>query len=246
MELLDLYSCAGGAGAGYARAGFTVRGVDIVDRPRYPFTFVQADALEYLDRIIRSGEVERYTLIHSSPPCQGKCALTAGTNQAMGWGGDHVDLVAPTRNLLEKSGVPYVIEQPNGKAEIRKDVSLCGVMFNLRVFRHRNFELGGWTTVKPKHVKHVGYVRGWRHGVYRDGPYLAAYGEGGGKATVAEMQSAMDITWTGVREELTEAIPPAFAEWIGRAFLTSREVQLGSREAGVMARQTTGEEETAR
>lgn len=44
----------------------------------------------------------------------------------------------------------------------------------------------------------------------------------GGKATVAEMQAAMGITWTDVREELTEAIPPAYTEWIGRAFLASR------------------------
>ncbi|MEV4425006.1 DNA methylase [Streptomyces sp. NPDC049602] len=218
--LLDLYSCAGGAGTGYHRAGFDVVGVDIAPRPNYPFAFVQADALEYLSNLIATGEIERYAFVHTSPPCQAGCALTVGTNRSMGWGGTHVDLVPPTRVLLEASGLPYVIEQPNGKAEIRKDVWLCGEMFSLGVLRHRNFELGRWSTAQPAHPKHRGYVRGHRHGVYRDGPYVAPYGKGGGKATVPEMQAAMGITWTDVREELTEAIPPAFSQWLGTAFLS--------------------------
>lgn len=219
---LDLFCCAGGMGKGLADAGFRVTGVDIVDRPRYPNEFHRADALEYLDDIISTGEVERYALIHTSPPCQAKCALSMGTNKSKGWGGTHVDLVAPTRELLLRSGRPYIIEQPNGKAEIRKDVTLCGEMFGLKVLRHRNFETGGWDADfrwKRDHVKHRGYVRGYRHGVWRDGPYVAAYGDGGGKATVPEMQESMGIPWTDVREELTEALPPAYGEWFGRRFL---------------------------
>ncbi|MFC8641608.1 DNA methylase [[Kitasatospora] papulosa] len=216
-RLLDLFSCAGGAAMGYHRAGFDVTGVDIVDRPNYPFTLHRADALEYLAALIASGEIEQYAAVHSSPPCQDQCALTVGTNASQGWGGAHEDLVAPTRELLDQTGLPYVIEQPNGRARIRKDLSLCGEMFGLGVLRHRNFELGRWTIARPAHPKHRGYVRGYRHGVYRDGPYVAAYGSGGGKATIPEMQQAMGITWTDVREELTEAIPPAFSEHIGRA-----------------------------
>lgn len=219
--LLDLFCCAGGAATGYHRAGFDVIGVDIVDRPNYPFTFVRADALKHLAALITSGMIGRFTAVHASPPCQAGCALTVGTNASQGWGGDHDDLVAPTRVLLERTGLPYVIEQPNGRAAIRKDLSLCGEMFGLGVLRHRNFELGGWTIDQPAHPKHRGYVRGYRHGVYRDGPYVAAYGSGGGKATVPEMQTAMGITWTDVREELTEAIPPAFSEHIGRALLAA-------------------------
>ncbi|MFJ4842095.1 DNA methylase [Streptomyces sp. NPDC088746] len=219
--LLDLFSCAGGAAMGYHRAGFEVTGVDIVDRPNYPFALHRDDALEHLANLIATGEIRRYAAVHASPPCQAGCALTVGTNASQGWGGAHEDLVAPTRELLEATGLPYVIEQPNGRARIRKDLSLCGEMFGLGVIRHRNFELGRWTIDRPAHPKHRGYVRGYRHGIYRDGPYVAAYGSGGGKATISEMQAAMGITWTDVREELTEAIPPAFSEHIGRALLTA-------------------------
>ena len=217
--LLDLFCCAGGAGRGYDRAGFDVTGVDIRPRPNYPFTFIQGDALTVLADLIATGEVRRYTAVHASPPCQKRCTLTVGTNTSRGWGGTHVDLVAPTRELLDTSGLPYVIEQPDGKADVRKDITLYGEMFGLGVLRHRNFELGGWSAVQPQHRPHRGRVRGWRHGVYYDGPYVAAYGNGGGKATIPEMQAAMGIDWTDVREELTEAIPPAYAEWLGRAFL---------------------------
>ncbi|MFC8505563.1 DNA methylase [Streptomyces sp. NPDC057411] len=217
--LLDLFCCAGGAATGYHRAGFDVVGVDIAPRPNYPFAFVQADALDFLADLIATGEIERFSVAHSSPPCQAGCALTVGTNQSKGWGGTHMDLVPSARVLLEASGLPYVIEQPNGKAEIRKDLTLCGEMFGLGVIRHRNFELGRWTAVQPAHKPHRGRVRGWRHGEFFDGPYVAAYGNGGGKPSVTELQTAMGITWTDVREELTEAIPPAYSEWIGAAFL---------------------------
>ncbi|MEU6945690.1 DNA methylase [Streptomyces sp. NPDC046316] len=226
--LLDLFCCAGGAAMSYRRAGLDVHGVDIRPRPNYPFAFVQADALEYLAALIASGEIRRYAFIHSSPPCQAGCALTVGTNRSRGWGGTHVDLVPPTRDLLEASALPYVIEQPNGKAEIRKDLTLCGEQFNLGVLRHRNFELGRWSVEQPTHVPHRGRVRGWRHGEFFDGPYVAAYGSGGGKPSVPELQAAMGITWTDVREELTEAIPPAYSQWIGRAFLTQAAMEVAA------------------
>jgi hypothetical protein len=219
-RLLDLFCCAGGAAAGYHRAGFDIIGVDIRPRPRYPYPMLIGDALVHLAHMISTGAVQQFDLIHASPPCQEGCALTIGTNRAMGWGRQHEQLIPALRTLLDATGKPYVIEQPNGRAPVRRDIMLCGEMFGLGVLRHRNFELNGFTMDQPAHIKHRGRVRGMRHGQWFDGPYVAAYGDGGGKATVAEMQTAMEIGWTDVREELTEAIPPAYTEHIGKAFLT--------------------------
>ncbi len=223
--VLDLFCCAGGAGHGYQRAGFDVLGVDIVDRPNYPGSFVRADAIEYLRHLNDTRTIQHYTFIHASPPCQEGCALTKGTNQSRGWGRTHEQLIPALRVELERSGLPYIIEQPIGTAPIRKDITLCGEMFGLDVIRHRNFELGRWTTPQPRHVKHRGRVRGYRHGEWFDGPYVAAYGNGGGKATVKEMQAAMQIDWTDVREELTEAIPPAYTDYLGHSFLSYFRIQ---------------------
>lgn len=222
--VLDLYSCAGGAARGYQRAGFDVMGVDIVPRPNYcGDSFYQADALEVLGSLANAGELP--TLIHTSPPCQERSTLTTGTNRSKGWGREHVQFVPETRRLLDVIGIPYVIEQPAGHGGlIRTDVKLCMDMWPVeppRVWRHRDFEVSGFTVPQPVHVKHEGRVRGWRHGVRHDGDYVAAYGSGGGKATVPEMQHALGIDWTDVREELTEAIPPAYTEHIGRAFIAA-------------------------
>lgn len=222
--VLDLFCCAGGAARGYQRAGFRVVGVDITPRPNYcGDEFRLRDAVGFLKGRIDAGmTVGYYSLIHASPPCQERSTLTQGTNRANGWGREHVQLVPAVRELLELSGVPYVIEQPTGHGGlIRRDLTLRMDMFPIGeppwVQRHRDFEIHGFAVEQPKHRKHRGYVRGMRHGVYRDGPYVAAYGNGGGKATIAEMQHALGIDWTDVREELTEAIPPAYTEHIGRA-----------------------------
>lgn len=86
----------------------------------------------------------------------------------------------------------------------------------LPVIRHRYFELGRWSATQPPHRPHRGRVRGWRHGTYYDGPYLAVYGNGGGKGSVPEWQAAMGIDWTAARKAIAEAIPPAYTEHIGR------------------------------
>jgi hypothetical protein len=212
-KVLDLYCCAGGAGAGYARAGFEVHGVDVADRPNYPYNFRRREVIGFLTNQARWW-LRGFALIHASPPCQKDAAITKGTNAHLRE--TYPDLYQPTKDLLEEIGVPYVIENPAA----RPDVVLCGEMFGLGVIRHRNFELGGWKMEQPKHIKHRGRVRGYRHGEWFDGPYVAAYGQGGGKATVPEMQEAMGIDWTDVREELTEAIPPAYTEYIGKHLMS--------------------------
>ena len=206
-RLLDAFCCAGGASAGYHRAGFDVTGVDIAEQPNYPHRFVRGDAVEY----IREHGAE-YDLIHASPPCQAGCTLTAGTNK----GRTYPQLIPPTRAALEATGRPWVMENVMG-APIRRDLTLCGEMFGLAVIRHRGFETGGGLTLdQPEHRRHRGRVAGMRHGEWFEGPYFQVYGNGGGKGTVRQWQQAMGITWTGVRRELVEAIPPAYAELIGR------------------------------
>jgi hypothetical protein len=208
-RLLDLFCCAGGAGAGYHRAGFEVVGVDIAPRPAYPFEFHQADAIEYV-----RAHGHEFDAIHASPPCQAHTSLTKG-NRPRGIGREHLDLIPATRAALEEVGRPYVIENVTS-APLRADVTLCGLMFGLRVFRHRLFELGGWAMLQAPHPPHRGHrVSGWRHGVRYEGDMVAVYGAGGGKGSVSDWQSAMGIDWTADRIELAEAIPPAYTEHIG-------------------------------
>jgi site-specific DNA-cytosine methylase len=225
-KLLDLFCCAGGAGMGYSRAEFDVYGVDIDPQPNYPFPFHQDDALGCLDRMVnhngrsvfrgQSGPeflaLDDFDAIHASPPCQGYTALAAVH------GNEWPKLYEPVKELLEATGLPYVIENVQG-SPVRRDLTLCGEMFGLGVIRHRYFELGRWTGIAPTHKAHRGRVAGMRHGEWFTGPYFAVYGEGGGKGTVAQWQQAMGIDWTDVRREIAEAIPPAYTEHIGRQLL---------------------------
>lgn len=222
--LLDAFCGAGGAGMGYFLAGFDVVGVDVVDQPNYPFEIVKGDALRYLLEHGRD-----FDAIHASPPCQTHSALTKG-NRTRGWADTHVDLIPATRALCDLTGRPYVLENVQGST-LRRDVTLCGEMFGLEVIRHRYFELGGWTATAPDHRPHRGRVAGMRHGEWFTGPYFAVYGDGGGKGTVAEWQRAMGIGWTSVRRELSEAIPPAYSEFLGRQLLEHVAVSSAERAA---------------
>ncbi|QUC62985.1 DNA methylase [Streptomyces sp. A2-16] len=214
FRVLDTYCCIGGATAGYRLAlpGCHVTGVDIQAQPDYcGDVFHQGDAIEYI-----RAHGHEYDFIHASPPCQGEGAPTKGTNRARNAaiGRTYPRLIAPTRAALRATGRPFVMENVAG-SEVRKDLRLCGEMFGLAVLMHRYFELGGWTTAQPAHPKHRGYVRGWRHGIYREGPYV-------GKATADEIRAAKRIDWSTDHLHLREALPPAYTEHIGRAFLASQ------------------------
>jgi DNA (cytosine-5)-methyltransferase 1 len=213
MKLLDLFCGAGGAGRGYMDAGFDVTGIDIAPQPDYPGTFIQGDALAYL-----AAHGHEYDAIHASPPCQASSALTKGTNK----GREYLNLIPATRALLALHNKPTVIETVQG-SDLRRDLTICGEMFGLGVIRHRYFETSGFTALPLDHVKHRGKARGWRHGVYYDGPYFQVYGSGGGKGTVAEWQDAMGMHHTSNRKSIAEAIPPAFARFVGGQIMTRLE-----------------------
>jgi hypothetical protein len=216
VRLLDLFCGVGGATRGYQLAGFHVTGVDIAAQPDYcGQEFVQDDALDFL-----AGNWREFDAIHASPPCQASTALTKGTNK----GRAYVQLIPETRRLLRATGLPSVLENVQG-SDLRRDLTLCGEMFALGVIRHRYFEVDGFKAPQPVHKPHRGRVRGWRHGTYYDGPYVAVYGDGGGKGSVAEWQSAMGIPWTENRKSIAEAIPVAYSTYVGgflAASLTER------------------------
>ncbi|MFJ6294694.1 DNA methylase [Streptomyces griseoviridis] len=221
FRVLDGCCCIGGATEGLRRAfgpNVHITGVDIEPQPDYPGdAFHQGDIVDFI-----RDHGHRFDFIHVSPPCQGEGAPTKGTNRARNEaiGRTYPRLIRPVRAALDATGRPYSIENVPG-SDVRKDIRLCGESFGLGVLMHRYFELGGWTTPQPTHPAHRGYVRGWRHGVYRDGPYVAAYGKGGGKATVDEIRTAKRIDWSTDHFRLREALPPAYTEWIGRAYLNA-------------------------
>ena len=112
---------------GYDRAGFDVVGVDIKLQRRFPFEFVQADALTF--------PLEGFDAIHASPPCQAHSVTQNFTKASHGTGW----MLAATRERLRAAGVPWVIENVPG-APMRADFKLCGCMFDLpRLKRERWF-----------------------------------------------------------------------------------------------------------
>jgi len=207
-RLLDLFCCAGGAAAGYARAGFEVVGVDIKPQPRYPFEFHQGDAIHYLLQHWREFDV-----IHASPPCQAYSPLNAlpSTKSA----DEHPDLVAVTRAALDLTGLPYVIENVMTAPLIKdRSIVLCGGMFGLRTYRHRRFESNA-ALLSPGHPKHViRTATKRRRELWDQGWHVSITGDVGTYVGPA----AMGIDWmTG--NELSEAIPPAYSEFIGSQLL---------------------------
>lgn len=203
-RLLDLFCGAGGAAMGYSRAGFEVVGVDIKPQPNYPFEFVQADALAYMEdwSIWRDSG---FDAIHASPPCPAY-SLVSGFQ---GVADKHPGLVPRIRGLLLSTGLPHVIENVLG-APLRRDLMLCGEQFGLRVHRHRIFELGGWFMLAIPHARHL----------LRGAATNCEKGEGvarwitGNYADHADASDAMGIDWMA-RKELKDAIPPAYTEFIG-------------------------------
>lgn len=197
---LDLFCCAGGASTGYHRAGFDVVGVDIQPQPHYPFEFHQADALTF--------PLDGFDFIAASPPCQ------AHTLCQRLQGNDHPELIGPIRERLRAAGVPYAIENVVG-APLIDPIELCGAMFGLRTYRHRLFECS-FPVKAPLHPPHVARVRKMGRPV-QDGEFMHVVGNFSGVKLAREV---MGIDWM-VRDELREAIPPAYSEFIGRAAIES-------------------------
>ncbi len=210
-RLLDLFCCAGGAATGYSDAGFEVIGVDIDPQPNYPFCFIRSDALTLDLKFLKT-----FDAIHASPPCQSYSDLAKRNGNADSW----PRLVEPVRDILIRSGLPYVIENVEG-APLKNPVMLCGTMFKgLRVLRHRLFE-ANFPILTPKHGLHPRvHTKDKRKSHYGKTDDMLDFVQvtGGGNSSVAAARDAMGIAWMK-KSELNEAIPPAYTCLIGRQLL---------------------------
>lgn len=196
---------------GYHRAGFDVIGIDIRKQPRYPFPFIQADALRPPVRL------EDFDLIHASPPCQ---AYSVAAIQQRNNGVRYPDSLSATRVMLEGSRRPWIIENVPG-APMRSDVTLCGCMFDLPLLRRERWFETSWNHFQLLPLcQHVGpalSVTG--HGVGAGNGQRARIAAHIGKNPgIGEARAAMGIDWMN-RGELSQSIPPAYTEFLGRAFL---------------------------
>lgn len=213
-KLLDLFCGAGGASMGYHRAGFDVFGVDIEPMYQYPLDdIIQDDAFAVLaDREF----IGSFDAIHASPVCK----RWTVANRVHGSAGRHPDQIAPLRQLLQGVGLPYVIENVVG-SPLRPDLVLCGSMFGLgfggRILkRHRLFESNVSLDPLPDECRGRPAV-----GVYGTGGgwTRVAHGGGGVKVSGRDAADALGIDWTTDQRVLSQAIPPAYTEFIGGQLL---------------------------
>ena len=238
-KILDLFCGAGGAAMGLHRAGFEVVGVDIKPQPHYPFPFRCMDALEVMDILLRGEGIEfTGSLIRlflndldaywASPPCQAYCDNNISKPNS------HSQLIEPTRARLMRTGRFFIIENVQ-KAPLKASVLLCGTMFGLHVIRHRYFEMNFAPPMSPYSCNHWGPVI--------NADFAPVYGRGSKGRRYIELdekgrrvkkrigrgkpppngwtfkqwyQYAMAIDWMQTQKELTEAIPPAYSEYLGK------------------------------
>ena len=208
-RLLDLFCGAGGAAAGYMAAGFDVTGVDITDQPRYPFTFHRADAMTF--------PLDGFDAVHASPPCHDHSTLAHFTGPD-----GTADLLRATMDRLAGLDVPWVVENVAG-ADMPGSLVLCGTEFGLctpfrgRVYwlrRHRRFASNVWL-YGAGGCNCAGRLIG---GVYGNGG-AGKFGRGF-KLDRAASGAALGIDWMN-RREISQAIPPAYTEFIGEQLLTA-------------------------
>lgn len=228
--ILDLFCGAGGGAMGYRRAGFEVLGVDINPQPNYPFEFIQADALEFMDRLVSGGTwdwkgLRLFRAIHASPPCQLHSHGTVAIDKSR-----YPNLIPPTRELLKASGLPYVIENVE-RAPLLDPVTLCGGCFDLKAWddagelflrRHRLFESNFDLWAASCHCRSwqkLGLKLAGCYGGARRTRYEAQHIRHGGYVPPRPiLDDLMGIDWM-TEAELFQAVPPAYTEFIGQQLL---------------------------
>lgn len=205
---LDLFCGAGGSTRGLQRAGFHVTGVDIAEQPNYC-----GDDFVRGDWATSDAALSSFSFVWASPPCQSFTAYRRKDPATVG--AAYPNLIPQVRDFLRIVDLPCVIENV-GSSPLIAPLTLCGSMFGLEVRRHRLFECSF-----P-----VGLVPPCAHGSQR-GEFPQATNRANRRKTVEVgvwriplevQQRAMGIDWMTL-EELSEAIPPAYSEFLGRAAL---------------------------
>lgn len=230
-RILDLYCGAGLVADGLIAAGFEVVGVDTCRQPRYPGPFIEHDALTLDDRYLDS-----FPAIWASPPCLKETAMRSAPGAK---GDDHPELIGPTQRMLDRwaarTGGLFVIENVEATERLRNPVTLCGSMFGLGVDdgghrfhleRHRKFETN-WPWCAPGPCRHQKPVVGIYGGHARN--RSARFGgrgtaENWTKPHPTIMAEAMGVSRIDPRlaltgNEISQGIPPAYAEYVGRYLL---------------------------
>lgn len=216
MRLLDLFCGAGGAAMGYHRAGFEVVGIDHLPQPHFPFEFHQADAIDYVH-----DHTAEFDVIHASPPCQAYTGMRRITLSRFGHvSKKHPDLIALTRQVLQATGKIWIIENVQ-HSPLNTMIILCGASLGLpHIARHRHFESNMLLFALPCSHRKNEYTIGI-YGSRPDGRRvsyrqhrLCRVAE-----SLKEAQVEMGIDWMDW-DEITQAIPPAYTEFIGRQLAT--------------------------
>jgi DNA (cytosine-5)-methyltransferase 1 len=215
---LDLFCGAGGATRGLQLAGFHVTGVDISPQPHYcGDKFIQADAFD-VDRI---ESLRLFDLIWASPPCQGRTAYRRrpGHVRAVDTDGSIRRIRSALRGLaiLPDAAPPYIIENVPG-APLESPLMLCGSMFGLEVRRHRLFETSFDAGPQPlcqHHMQRGDFPQATNRKNRRKTCEIGVW-----RIPLEVQRGAMQIDWMEL-EELSEAIPPAYARFMAERFLAT-------------------------
>jgi DNA (cytosine-5)-methyltransferase 1 len=201
LKALELFCCCGGASMGLSQH-FDVTGVDIKDNHQYPFEFIHSDVFD-----LKPEFFQKFDFIWASPPCQ---SFSWSTKRWRNNGYEYEgDMIQRTRDLLLKTGKPFVMENVVG-SPLRKDLVLCGEMFGLNVVRHRIFELHGFTILQPPHIKHKPRLD------KTHSAYCGLFGHGGESyhTKLSDWQKAVNIDWITDKKHLSQVVPPAYSKFI--------------------------------
>ncbi len=231
-RILELFCGGGGSAVGYHRVGFKVVGVDIKPQKHFPFAFILGDALDILARMIKREKflandgqyygLEDFDAIHASPPCQFYTRL-----RHLPWlkGKKYWDSIPATRELLIKTDKPWILENVED-APVPNSIILCGQMFGLSLYRHRRFE-ASFLLLQPAHDSHRKVIAPGRASLGRRHHGQSGFkeinrdsicGKSGYAGDVERRKLMMKIDWMN-GEELAQAIPPCYTEFIGKQLM---------------------------